>query len=181
MTNGDHIPLWFDAITSLTLLKTHMPTWFVINSAAETVHDELLPALADALSIDENEDSYSRSGHPDSVPSRRIDNTLWRRGDARHSNAAGRRISHQWHSRQDSSPRSMSRVGPAGRLLSVKAEAPTMGKDTTTQSDYETVYDHARTLVGASLLGEAGVRCTALVLKQQQMQQRVSKHMMVGE
>ena len=153
----------------------------MINSAAETVHDELLPALADALSIDEHEDSYSRSDDLDSVPSNRLDNKLWQRGDARHNNAAGRRIARQWHSRQDSSPRSMSRVGPAGRLLSVKAEAPTMGKDDTTQSDYETVYDHARTLVGASLLGEAGVRCTAIVLKQQQMQQRVSNHRIVRE
>ena len=70
----------------------------------------------------------------------------------------------------------MSRVGPGQRLLSVKAGTPEkMSKESNMEADYEGVFDHARTLVGASLLGEAGVRCTALVLKQQQLQHRVHK------
>ena len=73
----------------------------------------------------------------------------------------------------------MSRVGPGQRLLSVRAETPEKtNKESNVQAEYEGVFDHARTLVGASLLGEAGVRCTALVLKQQQLQHRVNKHVL---
>ena len=76
----------------------------------------------------------------------------------------------------------MSRIGPGQRLLSVKAETPEKtSTESNVQADYEGVFDHARTLVGASVLGEAGVRCTALVLKQQQLQHRVNQLVLVFE